>query len=145
MTYIRYDKTKVAGHKLEIQEILGTFNVLNSPLHENPRVGKRAACSASFDPYHTITSGTPFAPFTGLVWGADRSPILLSQHPLSGMWPLDQTCIHPRELPSLIEEIFSNRDERDATRRLLGEDAQFFIDVIDEARSMLARGCESAD
>ncbi|KAF9645013.1 kinase-like protein [Thelephora ganbajun] len=37
------------------------------------------------------------------------------------------------ELPSLIEAIFSDKDERDAIHRLLRDDAQNFIDVIDEA------------
>jgi hypothetical protein len=39
----------------------------------------------------------------------------------------------PDELPSLIETIFSSKDESDAIRCLLGDDAQDFIDVIDEA------------
>ena len=37
------------------------------------------------------------------------------------------------EFPSLIEAIFSSKDESDAIRCLLGDDAQAFIDVIDEA------------
>ena len=43
------------------------------------------------------------------------------------------------ELPSLIEVIFSSPDEGDAIRRLLGDDAQAFVDVIYEARSTPAR------
>jgi hypothetical protein len=43
----------------------------------------------------------------------------------------------PRELPSLIEAVFSNKDEVDATRSLLGDDAQAFIDVIDDALERL--------
>jgi len=35
----------------------------------------------------------------------------------------------------MIEVIFSSQDEGDTTRRLLGDDAQVFVDVIDEARS----------
>jgi hypothetical protein len=38
------------------------------------------------------------------------------------------------ELPSLIEAIFSGNDADDTIRCLLGEDAQTFIDVMDEAR-----------
>ena len=48
----------------------------------------------------------------------------------------------PRELPSLIEVILSNQDEGDTIRRLLGDDAQAFIDVIDEACSPLVPCCE---
>jgi len=55
------NKTKVEGHKLEIQEILGTFNTLCSPLHENPRGDKSLPRLAPFGPYTTATSGTPFA------------------------------------------------------------------------------------
>ena len=39
----------------------------------------------------------------------------------------------PGELPSLIEAAFSSKDETDMIRRLRGNDAQTFIDVIDEA------------
>ena len=36
------------------------------------------------------------------------------------------------ELPLLIEAIFSNEDESDTVSSLRGDDAQTFIDVIDE-------------
>ena len=39
-----------------------------------------------------------------------------------------------RELPSLIEDIFSCQEVHDAIRRLPTDDAQAFIDVMDEAR-----------
>ena len=48
------------------------------------------------------------------------------------------------ELPSLIEVIFSSEDESDTIRRLLGDDAQAFVDVIDEACSTSARSREPA-
>ena len=38
----------------------------------------------------------------------------------------------PEELPSLIEVLFSSKDEADEIRRLCGDDAQTFIDMIDE-------------
>jgi hypothetical protein len=44
----------------------------------------------------------------------------------------------PHELPSLVEAIFSNNDADDAIHCLIGEDAQTFVDVIDEARSAFA-------
>ena len=47
------------------------------------------------------------------------------------------------ELPSLIEVIFSSQDEGGTIRRLLGANAQVFIDVIYEARSMSTHGFES--
>jgi hypothetical protein len=42
------------------------------------------------------------------------------------------------ELPSLIEAIFSSDDADDTIRCLLDEDAQTFIDVMDEARFTFA-------
>jgi hypothetical protein len=43
----------------------------------------------------------------------------------------------PHELPSLVEAIFSSKDESGIVRCLNGDDAQIFIDVIDEVRSAL--------
>ena len=51
----------------------------------------------------------------------------------------------PDELPSLIEAIFSNEDECSAIRSLLGNDAQTFIDVMDEVRSTPAHDRKSAN
>ena len=59
MPHFARNKTKVEGHKLEIQEILGTFSALNSPFHENLRVGKRTPQTAPLGPYSTATSGMP--------------------------------------------------------------------------------------
>jgi hypothetical protein len=39
----------------------------------------------------------------------------------------------PNELPSLLEAIFSSNDEVDTIRCLLEDDAQAFVDVMDEA------------
>jgi len=39
----------------------------------------------------------------------------------------------------MIEVIFSSQDQGDTIRRLLGDDAQVFVDVIDEARSTSPR------
>jgi hypothetical protein len=43
----------------------------------------------------------------------------------------------PHELPSLVEAIFSSKDESSIVLCLHGDDAQLFIDVIDEVRSTL--------
>jgi len=45
----------------------------------------------------------------------------------------------PHELPSLIEAILSNNDDGEMIRCLPGDDAQSFVDVIDEARSTFTR------
>ena len=39
------------------------------------------------------------------------------------------------ELPTLIEAVLSGKDDGDTVRRLLRDDAQTFIDVIDEVRA----------
>ena len=49
------------------------------------------------------------------------------------------------ELPSLVEAIFSSKDEADAIRCLPGDGAQTFIDVIDEACSTLTYHPKSID
>ena len=52
-------------------------------------------------------------------------------------WRLSKRAFTPDELLPLIETIFSSTDEGDLVRCLRGDDAQTFIDVIDEARSPL--------
>jgi len=55
---------------------------------------------------------------------------LLSQ--LLGCGRVAKRAFALHELPSLIEVIFSSEDEGSMIRRLLGDDAQAFVDVIDE-------------
>ena len=45
----------------------------------------------------------------------------------------------PCDLPSLIESIFSSKDEKDVVYGLQGDDAQNFIDVIDQVRFTFTR------
>jgi len=45
----------------------------------------------------------------------------------------------PHELPSLIEAILSSNDGDEMIRCLPRDDAQTFVDVIDEARSTFTR------
>ena len=49
----------------------------------------------------------------------------------------------PHELPSLMEAIFSSKDEGDIMHCLHGDDAQTFVDVIDEVRSTFVRISQS--
>ena len=44
----------------------------------------------------------------------------------------------PHELPYLIEAISSRNDAGDTIRSLLVDDAQIFVDVLDEARPTFA-------
>ena len=48
----------------------------------------------------------------------------------------------PHELPSLIEAIYSSKDEGNIIRCLPRDDAQTFIDVMDEVRSAFAPSVE---
>jgi len=140
------NKTKVEGHKLEIQEILGTFNALSSSLHENPRVGKRPPNLAPFGPYSTTTSGTPSPPLPRRSYTkTDRSLILLLDLNTLACGRLIRRAFTLQELPALIKTIFSNKDERDAIRCLHRDDAQAFVDVIDEVGFTVARRCDSFD
>ena len=108
MPDIMYNKGKVEGYRLEIQDILGALNVLGSPSGENLGVHLAPTDPNSFF----------FLNFNALA--CER---------------LIRRAFAPHELPSLIEAIFSSKDEGDAIRGLLGDDAQTFIDMIDEARS----------
>lgn len=49
----------------------------------------------------------------------------------------------PHELPSLIEAILSSKEGGGTIGRLRGDDAQTFVDVIDEARSTFVHRHES--
>ena len=51
---IKYNKEKVEGHKLKIQEILGTLDAQSSPFDKNPRVGERVPHIASINPHGTV-------------------------------------------------------------------------------------------
>ena len=51
--HTKYNKDKIEGHKLEIQEILGTFNTQNSPLDGATKPGLRLA---PVDPDQTATA-----------------------------------------------------------------------------------------
>jgi hypothetical protein len=67
------------------------------------------------------------------VLDADCPLILLPQLRLPARERLITRAFAPHELPSLVEAIFSSNDAGDATRSLVGDDAQTFVDVIDEA------------
>ena len=70
------------------------------------------------------------------------SPIIFLNLNTPACKRLIRRAFAPHELPSLLEEIFSSKDEADAIRCLFGDDAQTFIDVINEARSASACRCK---
>lgn len=147
--HVKYDKGKVEGYKRRIQEILGTLDAPNSPLGENLRVGGCAPHLAFVGPHSTATT---FVCESGTSPNFDPRPssvlysILIAPHTFLFLNPNTLACrrlirraFTPHEFPSLIEAIFSSKDEDDAISCLLGDDAQTFIDVIDEARPTLSR------
>jgi len=62
--------------------------------------------------------------------------------PTSACGRLIGRSFNRHELPSLIEAIFSGEEEGDAIGCLCRDDAQTFIDVIDEVRLAFARRCD---
>jgi len=79
MPRAEYDKGKIEGHKLEIQEILSALNAASLPLDENPSVSNRAPHSAPINPHDTATisiseSGTSLAPPSSIVFGMLITP-----------------------------------------------------------------------
>lgn len=80
-------------------------------------------------------------PFINYMQNTDYPSFLNLNIPACGR--LIRRAFTPHELPSLVEAIFLNEDEGDTIRSLLGDDAQAFIDVIDEACSVSARHPEA--
>jgi len=82
MPVIEYNKGKIEGYKLEIQEILDTLNAPRSPPGENPTMDERAPLLAPTDPHSRDTATT--SAFEGtlelrlrhLVRNTDRFPPL---------------------------------------------------------------------
>ena len=138
----------VCDHKPEIQRILGVLTTQESaPGVGGPGVGERSPRLAPVVPHDTATvsisgeSGASLAPPPPTSCGTLIAPPnsffhLNSNRSAFGL--LIGRAFDPRELPLLVEAIFSNKDERDTIRRLRGDDAQIFIDLMDEARSAFA-------
>lgn len=86
-----------------------------SPIDENPSVGELATPSTPSDPHNTAVTSLSENGTTASACGR-----------------LIKRQFIPHELPALIEAIFSSKGERDSIDGLLREDAQSFIDVVDE-------------
>lgn len=128
--HIQYLKEKVETHILEIRQSPSTLYMLNSPLDGN-------ASADESSPRQAASTTTP-VPENG------RFSFLFSyprQNPLLDYYSAACSRLIGRaftfhELPSLIEAILSNEDERETALCLPLDDAQTFIDVIDEVRPM---------
>lgn len=143
-------KEKVERHRLEIQQVLSSLTIPRSPL-ESLSVDGRASNPVSIDPHDTsITSvsdsGTSLDLPSSILDGELNVPPLtpLSKLNTTACGRLLRRAFDPPELPSLIEEIFSSKDGGNTIRCLHGDDAQTFVDVIDEVRFPPAHRRETA-
>lgn len=134
-------KEKVERHRLKIQQILSFLTIPRSPFHENLSVDGRASNPVSIDSHDTtITSvsdsGTSLDLPSSILDGELNVPPLtpLSKLNTTACGRLFRRAFDPPELPSLIEEVFSSKDGGNIIRCLHGDDAQTFVDVIDEVR-----------
>ena len=71
-----------------------------------------------------------------LEWNTGCSSILVSQLNTVACERLIRRTFSPHELPSLIEDILSGKTEDEILRRLPVDDAQVFVYVIDEVRTI---------
>ena len=126
---IKHRKGKVEEQKATIQETLNPFNTPNVAL--DPTIPMASRNTATSGPGGG-TSSTPPSPILYGVLITDYSCFLNFNGLVSRA--LAKRAFAPHGLPSLIEVIFSSNDEAYTIHRLLGDDAQAFIDVIDEAR-----------
>ena len=143
---------KVEGHMLEIQRILATLDALGSSLNENLGIGKRGSRLAPANTHDTATPSV-FENGTSLT----RPPSLALYRMLIGLrfsflnfntaacGRLTRREFSPHELPALIEAILSSKDKGDIIQCISGDDAQTFVDVIDEARSTFTHHHKSVD
>ena len=128
---LHIDKGKVEDHKLKIQELLGT---LNAPLNKGfagDVCAPPATTSASKDGAYSAGPRRPHAKYILIARVFNFNPPACRR--------LIRRGFAPHELSSLIEAIFSNEDEGGVIRRLLSDNAQTFIDVMDEVRLTYAR------
>ena len=118
-----------------------TLDMVESAITITP-VGSSSAASASTPVTLSGASLTSPARTFHVTLTALRF-ILLSQFNSPACQRLINRAFTPYELPSLIEAVFSSVDEVDTVRCLCGDDAQTFVDVIDQVGSSLARRCET--
>ena len=137
MPRVKHIKRKIEGPKPKVQETPDTLNIPSTPLDATISSSERSPDLAPVDSDAVATtsvsgSGTSLVPLSPVLYGTSNT--LLSQ--LLGCGRAAKRAFALHELPSLIEVIFSSQDEGDTIRRLLGDDAQAFIDVIDEVYSI---------
>ena len=113
----------------------GRINILNGNAGETTPTEQDTVTTPAFE------SGTSLAPLFDLAPNADCS-MILSQPQHSACRRVIRRSFAPHGLPSLIEAIFSSKDEGNTIRCLPRNDAQTFVDVMNEARSAFAPSTE---
>lgn len=143
MPHTEHNDRKVNDYKLEIQHILEILATLELSLDENLGVDEHAA--------HTVPVGFGGTATTSVPESSGMSlslPLHTLYRKLTVTWLINSItftpacgCLirrtfSPYELSSMIEIVLSSKDEGDIVHRLCGDDAQAFIDVIDEVCSV---------
>ena len=141
-SHTKHKRGEVEGHMAEIRQILGTLSAPKSSLDENLGVGERVS-NATTPLFENGMFSVPHPPISYRTLIAPR--FLFPNFNVTACGRLIRHEFTPRELPSLIDSILSSKDEGDTVRCLSGDDAQIFIDVINEARSIPAHCRESVD
>ena len=135
---VRRNKSKVEGHKLKIREILNTLEAPSTPLDGTLSLSERVPNLAPVDAHAAATTPTSGSGTSSVLPFPIPHGVLLTFYFLNFNVPacgrLVRRAFALHELPSLIEMIFSSQDESDTIRRLLGDDAQAFVDLMDQAR-----------
>lgn len=140
--HTEYNKKKVEKYKLEIQKLLGVLDLQNSPLDENLSMVESAIIVGPVTSGDTTTmsvakNGTSSAPShrCSTQQGLSSNSFFFFNFNTPVCQRLIEHLFTPDDLPSMIEAVFSSTDEGDTIRRLYGDDAQTFIDVVDEVHS----------
>lgn len=129
----KYNTKNVEEHKLVTHEILGVVNLQSSSINEDPASIESTIQSAPTVSEHTATvsvgmSGTLIS-HTALI--TPYSPPFLDFN-IPACQRLIERTFAPDELLALIQAVLTNTDEGNTIRSLHGDDAQKFIDVIDD-------------
>ena len=145
-----YNKKKVEKYKLEIQKLLGVLDLQNSPLDENLSMVESAIIVGPVTSGDTTTmsvakNGTSSAPShrSSTQQGLSSNSFFFFNFNIPVCQRLIERLFTPDDLPSMIEAVFSSTDEGDTIRRLYGDDAQTFIDVLDEVHSAFSSNHET--
>jgi hypothetical protein len=116
MPGIQYDKSKIEEYKRKIEQMLGALSTPRSSLVRESGEDQRAPELVDVDSRENVTTSD----FSQLYTPAFRR--------------LLRGKFAPGELPSLIKDILARKDVDDITRGLPKDDAQTFIDTMDEVR-----------